>query len=215
MAPPVFDNNPLRLKTNVFASYKEYCHIFYPLAMVELWASIFKDYITDKNTAVYAMLMHSPQVIEHSKSIIKLTFISAVTEDEKRSNLPADGWLTSIRLRYRKPDGEVKAVPILGYVDFSKLERLTESHFNNQKELVLFTRADRMDPEHKKKLKYWMKLEILTKRIPEKALTDKPLLISPISRIKPNLRLFSALQNVGSGSSQLFSKLLNPNLSPQ
>ena len=183
--------------------------------MVELWATIFKDFITDKNTSIYAMLIHRPQAIEHSKSIIKLTFISAITEDEKNSHVPTDGWLTNIRLRYKKPDGEVKAVPVLGYVDFSKMERLTESHYQNQKELVLFTREDRMNPEHKKKLKYWIKLEILTKRIPEKALTDKALLISPISRIKPNLRLFAALQDVGAGSCHLFSRLLNPSLSPQ
>ena len=175
--------------------------------MVELWATIFKDYITDKNTSIYAMLMHRPQAIEASKSIIKLTFISAITEDEKNSHVPTDGWLTNIRLRYKKADGEVKAVPVLGYVDSSKMERLSENHFNNHPELVLFTRADRMNPEHKEKLKYWIKLEIFTKRIPEKALTDKALLISPISRIKPNLRIFAALQDVGTGSCHLFSKL--------
>ena len=47
--PPVFDAKGLRLRTNKFANFREYCNIFYPLLMHELWANVFKDYMQTKD----------------------------------------------------------------------------------------------------------------------------------------------------------------------
>ena len=44
-SPPVYgENKKINRKTNVFSDYKEYCKTFYPLCILELWASVFKDF---------------------------------------------------------------------------------------------------------------------------------------------------------------------------
>ena len=177
--------------------------------MTELWASVFKDYVTDQSiSTIFGMLIHEPQP-QPTKPIIKLNFITAISEEQKNhSFLPSDGWLCELRLRYQR-ENEVKLMPYFGYIDAIKTERLTEAHYNNQRSLAALTQS--MKPELKKSLKYWVRLEIWTKKIPQGALTDKPVVIKPISRIKPCMRIFRALEDVS--SNHLFSKLLNPNRS--
>ena len=177
--------------------------------MTELWASVFKDYVTDQSTStVFGMLVHEPPGVQ-PKQIIKLNFITVITEEQRNYHFPpADGWLCEIMLRYKRND-DVKLIPCFGYLDNIKMERLTEAHYNNQRQLAALTQS--MKPEQKKALKHFARLEIWTKKIPQGALTDKPLIIKPISRIKPCMRIFRALEEVG--SNHLFAKLLNPNRS--
>ena len=63
----------------------------------------------------------------------------------------------------------------------------------------------------RKNLTHFVHLEILVNKIKPNALTDKPVIIKPVSRIKPTLRLFQALEDAP--NYQIFSKLLSPDLS--
>ena len=48
-APPVYGKYKINIKTNVFSGYRDYCNTFYPLMMLELWSSVFRDYVEKGN----------------------------------------------------------------------------------------------------------------------------------------------------------------------
>ena len=100
--PPVFDTKGLRLRTNRFANFKEYCNIFYPLLMHELWANVFKDYMQNKGYSINLKAMLYPQIENIDHRLVKLHFVSVITHNEKRneSNMPSEGWFVEIILRY-------------------------------------------------------------------------------------------------------------------
>jgi hypothetical protein len=99
--PPVFDAKGLRLRTNKFASFKEYCNIFYPLLMHELWANVFKDYMQNKDHSHDLKAMVFPQAQKINERVCNLTFVSIITQNDKKneSNLPLEGWFVIIMLR--------------------------------------------------------------------------------------------------------------------
>ena len=67
--PPVFDAKGLRLRTNKFANFKEYCNIFYPLLMHELWANVFKDYMQNKD---HSQDLKAHYIYKNSKLLVNL-----------------------------------------------------------------------------------------------------------------------------------------------
>ena len=90
--------------------------------------------------------------------------------------------------------------PVFGYIEHSRLEKFQGRHVQQPEISVL--KGMRKDISHV------VRLQVTVKLLRPGMLTDKPVIIKPISRMKPNLRKFQALENANTG--RLFPKLLKP-----
>jgi hypothetical protein len=89
------------------------------------------------------------------------------------------GWLTKIDLKYPTPDGKKSVKPCFGYVESSKIVRRTGSHQHCHEVEILIQCTNEA---RRKKLTYFVELQVLVKNIPHGADVAKPLIIHPISR---------------------------------
>ena len=92
--------------------------------------------------------------------------------------------------------------PTFGYIEHSRMEKIQGRHAHEHEISAL--KGQRNDISH------IVRLQVLVKRIRPEYMTDKPVTIRPISRIKSNLRKFEALEDASSG--RLFSKLMKPEI---
>lgn len=90
---------------------------------------------------------------------------------------------------------------VFAYVERSNIEKYSARH-KSCRELQDYIKLTG------KRVSHVVYLEVLVKKITPNALREKPLVMKPISRMKPNLRKFSALQDVN--RNPLFMKLLKP-----
>lgn len=89
---------------------------------------------------------------------------------------------------------------VFAYVEYSRLEKYSPKH-------AQIFELSQYRQQTKKRPDFVLHLQMVVKRVPQ-ILTDKVYFIKPISRIKPSLRKFSALEDAS--TSQLFAKLLKP-----
>ena len=185
-SPPVYgENKKINRKTNVFSDYKEYCKTFYPLCILELWASVFKDYEQDEHQHLELMSMMYPGHETSSNKLIKLFFYSFITYDEKKRehNLPSEGWLCIIPLNYQNPEtGKFYQEQVLGYVSNFKIETF-KGHGDNAGHISEFlSMKPFIEPSRGKNISHFVKAEIMLKFIKQGACVDKPMIIKPVSR---------------------------------
>lgn len=96
---------------------------------------------------------------------------------------------------------KVRHENVFAYVERSNIEKYAARH-KTCRELQDYIKMTQ------KRVAHVVFLEVLVKRIAPNALREKPLVMKPISRMKPNLRKFGALQDVN--YNPLFMKLLRP-----
>ena len=183
-APPVFGKFKLHRKTDVFVDFREYCNTLYPLMMLELWSSVFKDYCEgDENLLdnLPYMMYQGHEPVPNSK-MIRLFFYSFITKKEKnkKSDYPGDGWLAIVPLNYHRNGHRVQE-QVLGYITQSIVTPFKKFSGGGHMKEFEAMRPHIID-ERKRNIEHYVKLEVTMKYIQEGALTDKPVTIKPISR---------------------------------
>ncbi len=200
--PPVWSTSTLKMRTDKFANYREYCNVFYPLLMHELWAEVFKEFMQEGANQPFlpVMALHGSEL---EGPILKLFFITGITQEEKKTFQSLEGFLANVRLRYPDGQGKIQHEQTFGYIERSRMERYHVKHKNVEP-------LERLRDISKKKFAHVIHLTIALKHIRPNWMVDKPILIKPIARIKPSLRKFQALEDAI--SFPLFKKLLSPNI---
>ncbi len=210
-APPV-QGTDLRLShvPPVYENYRDYCLTYYPLLLHELWSSIYKDY------QVYTR-EHCPTIMfsfvtrRNQEQWTELNLLALLTDMERRkeSLLPTDGYLCRLEVRCSSRSG-VAARPdirvVFAYVIWSKIRR------RNPNADVTYTKQleEASIPGRRKHLNFVLDLRVVVKKMaPDLVIhQDKPMMCRGVSRIKPMLRNFHAVEDMT--VSPLFGAIVCP-----
>ena len=208
-APPVHgENSKLRHVPPSFRTYMDYCKIFFPLMLHELWTEVHRNYSTlikEKALEVLICVTSQRQVLDHPnlEEICCLGFISEDHSKRRPDDLPTEGWLAVLDMRFSQPGQPEQLRPTFAHVkSCRKRKRLPFD--------APYSKIVEDAVPSGKKLTQVMELTLTIKSVRSSLQVNrnKPWILKGISRVQPSLRVFHAVCDAP--SSPLFPSILRP-----
>ncbi len=210
-APPVEgDRMKCSHVTPAFHTYSDYCSTFYPLMLYELWECVYRDYSEgsrhQNGPRDLIACITTIKAIANT-NLVNMQMLAFITDAERRHLQLSDGWLCKLDLRYSQRDNRDQLKPCFGL-----LSRLNVRRRPPDSDVHYAVRLEEASiKERRGRLHHAVELQFTVKR-PSAANGDlnveKPLIVQGVSRIKPTLRLFQAVEQVR--ELPLFRCVLNP-----
>ena len=211
--PPVHSPWQLIPVTTTFANWPEYRRIFLPLMLLELWSSVSRDYEERKVVSGSSLPVFLQEIYQdHGGQFLTARCLTLISEHQLRRGFLSEGTIVQLDVSFdfMTPEGKRgrQIKPTFAFI-FSLQRRKRDG--NND--------VGEADLEKLNTLQSLTKVRgghvvILTLRLkqhlipPGSQLTNKPLKLSPLSRIRPELRKFSALLELS--QSRLFESIISP-----
>ncbi len=201
-APPVQQDLVLGHNPNVFADFSDYCETFYPLMLHNLWACVFQDYSRKRFLQDFALCIISCH--QEGQTFSRFNLFGAMKENVKLQ----EGLLCIMDLRWLDSRGREFIRPIFGFVIASKVRKVEPSDDECLKILVEATGRSNNTS------KYGCEVTMRTKPLEADSgdtkllCRNKPIIVKAISRIRPNLRKFRAIEELP--RSVLFGPIISP-----
>ena len=221
--PPVHSPWQLIPVTTTFSSWLEYRRIFLPLMLQELWSSVSRDYEERKGTGGSSLPVFLQEVVmEHGGQFLTVRCLAVMSDRQLRADLCHEGALVQLDTMFTvaTPEGkrERQVKPSFAYVwfvqrdlirkDDRRLSGIGEADSIRVKQLQsLSNKAHGQASYHN-----LVRITLRTKQnlIPPNSQlsVDRPVKLKSLSRIKPELRKFTALLELP--QSRLFDSIIRP-----
>jgi len=205
--PPVHHPWPLMPVPSTFSSGQEYRRIFIPLMLQELWNNMFRDYeerinTGESNTPVFLQEVYP----DPGGQFQTLRCLAVMTELQKNSELVSDGGFVALDVRFAPPYGRI-IKPCFALISSSQKDSLDKDDETIGKKdrqrikqlQAIYSKANGGGVYN------WLvhiNMRVKLKSIPpgSQLSTDKPIWMRLLSRIKPELRKFSAMLEMSQSS---------------
>ncbi len=202
-APPVQGADLMLGKVPpVFNSYKDYCITYYPLMLQELWSCVYEDYqkvYKDRGPTILCAVTN----VVREDYWTQIGLYALISEGQRRNEafLPAEGFLCRLDLRCARARKE-EIRPSFAFVTSARIRKKSNSDEVYAKILH--------DAKVPKGHCYVLEATALVKRMAPNVhyITGKPIRAKAISRIKPFLRQFRAVDDIQ--QSALFGSIVQP-----
>ena len=213
--PPVHPQWQLIPVTTTYSSWWEYRRIFLPLMLQELWSVVTRDYEEKKGFGGSSLPVFLQEITpEHGGQFLNVRCLAVMSEQQMRADLGHEGSLVQLEVQFTvtTPDGKRmrQVKPSFAYVWFNQKGDRNIGEADSVKIRQLQSLSVKGHGQAVYNQPVYITLRTKQHLIPPNSQlsVDKPVRLKSLSRIKPELRKFTALLELP--QSRLFESIIKP-----